>query len=51
MSQHKRLVVQVRQDQWDWLQSQTEAFQPVSTVVRNIIDAAMKAAETGSVSE
>lgn len=49
MSQHKRLVVQVRRDQWEWLQSQTEAFQPVSNVVRNLIDAAMEAAKTDGV--
>lgn len=48
MSRHKRLVVQVRQDQWDWLQSQAGAFHPVSTLVRNLIDAAMEATKTSS---
>lgn len=41
MSTQKRLVVQVRADQWDWLQKQSGTLQPVSTLVRNLIDKAM----------
>jgi hypothetical protein len=41
MTQTKRLVVQIRSDQWQWLQDQTETLHPVSSIVRNLIDAAM----------
>lgn len=41
MKTHKRLVVQVREDQWEWLQKQSGTLQPVSTLVRNLIDKAM----------
>lgn len=42
MSAHKRLVVQVRLDQWTWLREQSGTLQPVSIFVRNLIDKAME---------
>lgn len=41
MSAHKRLVVQVRADQWEWLKNQSGPLQPVSPLVRSLIDKAM----------
>jgi hypothetical protein len=48
MTEHKRLVVQIRQDQWAWLQAHTGSLQPVSTVVRHLIDSAMRSGKPGS---
>lgn len=41
MTTHKRLVVQVRQDQWEWLQKKSAALQPVSNFVRSLLDKAI----------
>lgn len=46
MTAHKRLVVQVRPDQWEWLQKKSTTLQPVSTFVRSLLDKAIK--EDGS---
>jgi hypothetical protein len=41
MTETKRLVVQIRTDQWQWLQDQAETLRPVSHLVRGLIDDAM----------
>jgi len=48
MITNKRLVVQVRVDQWEWLQKQSGSLRPVSSLVRNLIDKAMADVEPRS---
>jgi len=42
----RRFIVQLREDQYAWLQQQADALRPMSAVLREALDAAMQVTET-----
>jgi hypothetical protein len=42
----RRFIVQLREDQYVWLQRQASALRPMSAVLRDALDAAMQASRS-----